>query len=208
MSESSNRPSSATGALVFARNFFKHPRMLGSVIPSSRYLINDLIRSMEWDSTKLVVEYGPGVGTITGEMLKHLPGDGKMVVIETNPDFIPVIKKSLPDQRLHVVHGSAADVDHIIQDLGFTRADYIVSGIPFSIMPAEVRDDILQKTHNTLSADGAFVVYQFTTSVLPHLRQVFGSVRRGFEPRNIPPAQLFVCRPKNMRDCGFGASSG
>ena len=30
-------------ALLFARNFFRHPRMLGSIIPSSRFLIKQVL---------------------------------------------------------------------------------------------------------------------------------------------------------------------
>ena len=30
-------------ALLFARNFFRHPRMLGSIVPSSRFLIRELL---------------------------------------------------------------------------------------------------------------------------------------------------------------------
>jgi hypothetical protein len=36
-------------------------------------------------------------------------------------------------------------------------------------------------------------VYQFTSRVLPVLQRTFGDVRRSFERRNLPPAQLFVC---------------
>jgi phospholipid N-methyltransferase len=36
-------------------------------------------------------------------------------------------------------------------------------------------------------------VYQFTSRVLPVLRRTFRYVRRSFEGRNLPPAQVFVC---------------
>src|SRR4028119_1467048 len=32
--------------LLFSRNFFKHPRMLGSLIPSSQHLIDHLLRQV------------------------------------------------------------------------------------------------------------------------------------------------------------------
>ena len=43
------------------------------------------------------------------------------------------------------------------------------------------------------SDDGSFLVYQFTSRVLPVLRQTFSAVRRHFERRNFPPAQVFEC---------------
>ena len=61
----------ATSAVsLFARNFFKHPSMLGSVIPSSKFLVKNLLDRIDWDRARVVVEFGPGVGTITREVLK------------------------------------------------------------------------------------------------------------------------------------------
>jgi len=58
--------------LLFSRNFLKHPRMLGSVIPSSRFLVNRLLRQVDWSRARTIVEYGPGVGTITSHLLRRL----------------------------------------------------------------------------------------------------------------------------------------
>ena len=44
----------------FLRGFLKHPVMVGSIIPSSRVLIDKMLRPVDWDNTKLFVEYGPG----------------------------------------------------------------------------------------------------------------------------------------------------
>ena len=48
-------------ALLFARNFFRHPRMLGSIIPSSRVLINELLgRSTESGACHRGIRTGVG----------------------------------------------------------------------------------------------------------------------------------------------------
>ena len=39
--------------------------MVGSIIPSSRVLIDKMLDPVDWANTKLFVEYGPGVGTFT-----------------------------------------------------------------------------------------------------------------------------------------------
>ncbi|MDE2262321.1 MAG: methyltransferase, partial [Gammaproteobacteria bacterium] len=57
-------------ALLFARNFFRHPRMLGSIVPSSRFLIRQLLAPIDWSAARVIVEYGPGVGCITAEILR------------------------------------------------------------------------------------------------------------------------------------------
>lgn len=181
--------------LLFARNFFKHPVMLGSVIPSSRFLINEVLGQMDWKRARVIVEYGPGVGTFTSEILRRMKPDATLVVLETNREFVDFLRKSITDDRLHVVHGSAANVQQELARLGLSPADYIISGIPFSTMPEQLRKSILHATRNALQPDGAFLVYQFSAKVLPYLERIFGAVHRSFEPVNIPPAHFFYCVP-------------
>lgn len=180
---------------LFAKNFFKHPKMLGSIIPSSRFLINRVLRLIDWHRARVIVEYGPGVGTFTNEILDRMPADGALVVLETNADFVAYLREAIPDKRLHVVHGSAANVERALSNLGLGKADYVISGIPFSVLPVEVREGILKATRDVLQRDGAFLVYQFSPKVLPYLERVFSSVNRDFEPLNVLPAQVFYSRP-------------
>lgn len=184
-----------TPLLLFGRNFFKHPRMLGSVIPSSRFLIDKVLAPVDWARARVLVEFGPGVGTITTEILKRMGPSARLIVIEMNQDFVKYLRESIHDSRFEVVHGSAADIGKVLAERGLGSADYVFSGIPFSTMPEEVRVSIVQSTADAVSRDGAFVVYQFSPKVRGYLERAFASVKTGFEPLNVPPAQIFVCRP-------------
>ena len=179
--------------LLFALNFFRHPMMLGSIIPSSRFLVNEVLRPIDWQRARVIVEYGPGVGTLTEEILRRMRPDAQLVAIETNKAFVRFLRTALPDSRLHVVHDSAAEVQAVLRRLGLPAASYIVSGIPLGSMPEPLRADIVGKSRAALEPGGAFLVYQFTARVLPVLQRTFCDVRRGFERRNLPPAQVFVC---------------
>lgn len=196
--QSNNQVASRTrkgDVLLFARNFFRHPRMLGSIVPSSRFLIRQLLEPIDWTRARIIVEYGPGVGSITAEVLRHMHQDATLIAIEMNPDFVHYLRGTFADRRLRVVEGSAESVDEILQRFGHARADYIISGIPFSTIPASARERILRKTCDMLEPGGAFLVYQFTTRVLDDLRRIFGYVVRRFEPLNVLPAHLFICQP-------------
>ena len=184
-------------ALLFARNFFRHPRMLGSIVPSSRFLIKQLLEPINWGRARVIVEYGPGVGGITAEALRRMRPDAVLIAIEMNPDFVSYLRSSITDQRLQVVEGSAVAVDEILRRFGYLRADYIISGIPFSNIPAPLRERILRRTHDVLEPGGAFLVYQFSTRVLEDLKRIFGYVGRRFEPLNLLPAHLFICQAVN-----------
>lgn len=185
--------------LLFGRNFLKHPRMLGSVIPSSRFLIQQVLAPVDWKRARVLVEYGPGVGTITTEILRRMNPAARLVVIEMNQDFVKYLRDTVQDPRLEVVNGSAADIGGVLAERGLGKADYVFSGIPFSTMPEEVRVSIVQRTADNTSPEGAFVVYQFSPKVRAYLERAFARVETSFEPLNVPPAQIFVCRPHGAR---------
>jgi len=185
--------SSLKQRLLFALNFFRHPFMLGSIWPSSRYLVDEVLRPVDWERAKVIVEYGPGVGTITTEILRRMRPDAHLVAIETNETFVKFLKSSFADSRLHLVNESAADVGSILERLNLPPAQYVVSGIPLGSMPEAIRTDIVAKTRAALAPGGQFLVYQFTSRVLPVLQRTFEEVSRSMEKRNIPPAHLFVC---------------
>ena len=103
----------------FLRGFLQHPVMVGSISPSSRVLIQKMLGPVDWENTKLFVEYGPGVGTFTRPILELLGEDAKLLTIDTNADFTKYLKESIDDERLITVTGSAADVEKILADRGF-----------------------------------------------------------------------------------------
>ena len=179
---------------MFFRGFLKHPVMVGSIIPSSKAVIDRMLAPVDWANTKLFVEYGPGVGTFTRPILERLAPDATLVAIDTNPDFCDYLKLSIPDSRLQIVNGSAADVNEILEQLGFGQADYAVSGLPFSTLPAGVGPAIAKATSAALRPGGAFLVYQFRPSVRDIIAPFFARVDQAFEFWNVPPAQLWWFR--------------
>jgi phospholipid N-methyltransferase len=188
-----SKPSRSEETLLFAKNFLQHPRMLGSLIPSSRFLIDRLLSRVDWKRARTIVEYGPGVGTITAHILSRMSPEARLVVFEMNEDFVNYRARAFPDPRLHVVHGSAETVQKELDRLKLDGADYIISGIPYTTMPVELREKIMRESREALNPGGAALVYQFTRAVLPYLRSHFHQIDQEYEPRNILPARLFYC---------------
>ena len=176
---------------VFARGFLEHPRMVGSVIPSSRFTIEKMLAPVDWDSCKLFVEYGPGVGTFCEPVLERLRADGALIVIDTNPLYIDYLQKHFGDSRFHAVHGSAADVEQIVRAIGHDGADYVLSGLPFSTLPEGVGPAIAKATYDVIRPGGAFLVYQFSAKARDFMAKHFKRIDSGFEPLNVLPCQLF-----------------
>ena len=179
---------------MFARNFLRHPKMLGSIVPSSRFLVRRLLAPIDWSEARVIVEYGPGIGVVTWQILRRMRPDAVLIVIETNPEFVAFLRSAITDVRLKVVEAPADKVVEILRDAGYSRADYIISGIPFSTMAPDVRERTLRYTNLALAPGGVFLVFQFSARVLRDLRRIFRDVRRRFEFLNVLPAHLFICR--------------
>ncbi|MGE5113608.1 MAG: class I SAM-dependent methyltransferase [Acidobacteriaceae bacterium] len=180
--------------LLFAKNFLQHPRMLGSVVPSSRFLIQRMLDRIDWVRTRVIVEYGPGVGNVSQHLLSRLRPDGWLVLVEMNEEFVFLLRQRLHDPRVKVVHGSAANVRSILRELGFDGADVIISGIPYSTIPAVLRRRILRESRAMTSDGGEVIVYQFMKMIEKELRDCFDEVEPDFEALNLPPARIWYCK--------------
>ena len=135
---------------LFARNFCKSPAMLGSVVPSSSFLVNDMMSQVDWERARVLVEYGPGVGTFTREILKRMRSDAVLVAIELNSDFVEYLSANISDPRFRVVHGSAAQVRSILAEQNLAPADCIISGLPYRNMADALRREILDESRLAL----------------------------------------------------------
>ena len=187
--------STQSSTVLFARNFLRHPAMLGSVVPTSRFLIKDLMAQIDWDRARTVVEFGPGVGTITRELLKRMRPDAVLLVIELNQDFVEYLRATIRDPRLRIVHGTAAHARRILAEQGLAPADYIISSLPYSLLSEGLRQEIVAESRNALRPQGTLLVFQYSRSLLPCLKSTFSSVKLGFQFFNILPASIFHCTP-------------
>ena len=176
---------------TFFRQFLKHPAMIGSIIPSSSALVKSMLAPVNWSETRLFVEYGPGVGTFTRPILEQMRSDATLIAIDTNADFVRYLSADISDHRFRAVHGSAVDVRQIMADNGFSEADYILSGLPFSTLPDGVGAAIARETSAALSPGGSFLVYQYSKFVAKLLAPNFPTVEQDVEWLNIPPCRMF-----------------
>ncbi|GGE18311.1 hypothetical protein GCM10011529_25980 [Polymorphobacter glacialis] len=180
--------------LLFARNFFANPRGVGSVIPSSRRLTQRMMAAVDWTTARTIVEYGPGTGVVTRAVLARMAPEARLFAFETNSEFVAYLQRSIADPRLTVIDGSAETVAAVLAAAGLASCDAAVSSLPFSIMPTRVRLRIVAATAAVLVPGAPFVGYQYSTRWVRELRRAFDHVTVRFEPRNWPPAFVFVAR--------------
>jgi phospholipid N-methyltransferase len=178
---------------TFLRSFVRDWRTIGSVTPSSRYLVGAMLDRIDFGRARRLVEYGPGTGVFTAEILRRLHPDGELLALDTEDHFIADLRARFPDRRLIAVRGSAAAIERHLAALGWPGADVILSGIPYTAMPAELRAAILRASAAALAPGGQFIAYQYSPYIRPLLGQLFRRVETHWVARNVPPAFYFVC---------------
>jgi hypothetical protein len=65
--------------LLFLRAFGTHPRMVGAVLPTSRWAVVDMLDMADIQRAKSIVELGAGTGVYTQEILARLRQDARVL---------------------------------------------------------------------------------------------------------------------------------
>jgi phosphatidylethanolamine/phosphatidyl-N-methylethanolamine N-methyltransferase len=176
--------------IAFFMGFMKHPRLVASIVPSSRFLTRRLASFVTSSKPQVVVELGPGVGGTTRALLDALPEGSHLLAIEINPDFIERLR-SENDPRLIVHSGCAEKICETLDQYGLGRADVVISGIPFSTMPTTLGRNILGAVWSCLNPGGRFIAYQVSDRVAKLGRELLGKPETDVTYLNVPPMRLY-----------------
>ncbi len=179
---------------MYLKKFISDPKV-GAVVPSSPFCVKKVAQKMDFRGKKVIVEYGSGAGEFTRYFLDRMDPDAVIVALETNTFFIDKLNE-IKDDRLKVVHDSAENVSQVLTSLGLGKADYIISGIPFTLLPLEVRKSIVTQSAENLRDDGSFIVYQYSTYVKRFLKKHFNDIAVDFTLFNFPPMFVMKARDK------------
>jgi len=142
----------------------------------------------------LLVEYGPGTGRFTAGALARMRPDATLIAIDSSAGFTGHLRAAIPDRRLRAVTGSAQDVESLVAEQGFARADCILSGLPFSTLPDGDGEAIVAASRRLLRPGGQFVAYQVRGGIRRLLDRHFRTVEHTREWLNLPPYHLYWCR--------------
>src|SRR5215470_7450373 len=114
---------------MFALEAMADFRSVGAIAPSSRYLTQAMLRPLPLARARVVVELGPGTGSMTRALLDLLPFDATLLAFEINSRFSWYLKSSISDSRLVVIDASAEKLQNEVRHRGYKRADAVVSSL-------------------------------------------------------------------------------
>lgn len=202
--------SGAGRRITFVKEFIKSPGEVAAVSPSSRRLARKMIEGLDFSTARVVVEYGPGLGTFTDAIVAEIEEAAasspagqaacRLIAIERNERMAQMIRERHPGITLR--HDDAANVRDICREEGFESVDYVVSGLGWPSFSDDLRTRILEATAEVLRPGGEFRTFGYHVGLMMrgawHFRR---TVRRLFSEvtiskvvwANMPPAFVYRC---------------
>ena len=184
----------------FLFEFLSSPRSTGAIWPSSARLARTMVDWIDWSQIQCVIEYGPGTGVFTKEIVGRLPSRAMYLGIEYNTRLANALKGKFPD--LWIVNESVADVREVCSAAGVTQADAIICGLPWAAFSAVEQDRYLDAMMTVLRTGGKFATFAYLQGFMLPSGQRF---RRAMQMRfsgiarsdtvwaNVPPAFVYQC---------------
>lgn len=175
----------------FFVQFLKKPKSVGSIVPSSRSLSDQVVKSIDFSRDLCIFEFGPGDGIFTTKIYSKMTILSKLYIIESNLDFYLRLKAKFENcQNIEVIHDSVENIENICVDRNISSIDYIISGIPYLSLGGRFLKKVLKKSSKLLK--GEFILFQYTRRLEPIFKRVFKNVSHTKVVRNIPPAFVYI----------------
>jgi len=155
-------------SVLFLKRFLKRPRQVASIIPSSPILVRKVSSKMDFAKPRVIAEFGPGEGCHTREMARRMHPGSRLLLFELDQEFASHLQHTFrDDSRVAVFNADAAALPQVLAERGLNHCDYVVSGIPFSLLEPEKKRGLLRSTFDHLAPhdDAAFIIYQVTNEL-------------------------------------------
>ena len=202
--------------LYFVRQVRDAFSSIGAIIPTSRYAARAMAAECaRRRGPKTILEVGPGTGSITAEIIKHLGPEDRLVLCEINPGFVAYLRERFArEPAFQRVRDQVTLHEMSVTDLeGSEVFDCVVSAIPFTNCPPELTEAIFERYRDLLKRTGVltYIEYAYLRGLKRRLRgadAVDAVVDRYIQPyqfrrdmvwRNVPPAWIRHLRFREPR---------
>ena len=183
-------------SLLFLKRFIQKPMQVASVVPSSRTMIRKVAGKMDLHVPRVVVEFGAGEGCHTREILSRMQPDSRLLLFELDPVLaVHLAEQFRDDARVTVLNANALELAEKLAEHGLAHCDYVVSGIPFSILESRSKRALLRQVYDCLAPEphAAFIIYQVTNELRTRGHcDHFARAESEYCLQNIPP--MFITK--------------
>jgi len=178
----------------FLRQFWREKKMVGAMAPSSRFLAQKMLKDIDFETARVIIELGPGTGVFTDKIVEFMHPNALLLVFELNDHFMDQLRNRYTDPRIRLIHDSAEKIQEYLEKEGLNHADVVVSSLPLANFPKELRDSILSAADHALVDNGHYVQFQYSLQSKKQIQKVFRKTKIRFTPLNFPPAFVYACR--------------
>jgi phosphatidylethanolamine/phosphatidyl-N-methylethanolamine N-methyltransferase len=176
-------------SLLFFKRALANPIKVGYLIPSSGFLTRQTAKRIDFSKPRVVIELGPGEGCHSRQIVRRMNSESKLILVELDSHFAEHLEKQFAsDPRVTVVNADALELLATLERLGVSDPDYIVSGIPFTIMGKELREKLLANISQAMGPESIFITYQVSHLIAEH--QLFDLARSRQCYLNVPPIKV------------------
>lgn len=176
---------------IFIKQFFKDRQMVGAVAPSTRFLGEKMLENIDFSTSKLLIELGPGNGVFTDVIIERMADDAKLLVFELNDEFYNSLSARIKDPRVQIIHDSAEFLDKYSNG---EKMDAVISSLPLMVFPEELRKTVVQASHDILKPEGKYMQFQYSLQSKKLLESLYKTVSVKFTIKNFPPAFVYTCQ--------------
>ncbi len=191
-------------SVLFFKRFLQRPFQVASIIPSSKALVERVAGKMDLSRPAVIAEFGPGEGVHSREIARRMHPESRLFLFELDAAFSKELTRQFAhDPRVEVLHCDAAHLRDELRRRGIDSCDYILSGIPFSILEIGKKRALLREICDALRPGGRFIIYQVTNELRQHAT-LFDRADSEYFLQNIPPMFITVFH----KDASRNGSSG
>jgi phosphatidylethanolamine/phosphatidyl-N-methylethanolamine N-methyltransferase len=183
---------SPLAALFYMREFLRQPAAVGSLGGSGARLAAAMVKAVDVNTDATIVEFGPGTGAITVELLGSGFDPSRLLLIEQNPRFADMLAKRFAG--ITIVQGDAWQVEEIYRArFGMQRCHGVLSGIPLLNFSADRRHELVVAASKIVDpAQGRFVQFSYGPFIPVVPPSGFYVSRSKWIFRNTPPARVWT----------------
>ncbi len=179
--------------ISFLKESIRNLKTVGTFTRSSAFLCKSMVKHVDFENAKTIVELGAGDGVITKHILENMKQDAILLTFEVNKKFCDRLRQ-INDKRLVVVEDSAENMSKYLTQHNVQHIDFIISAIPFVALPDELGLSIVNECYKYLKLGGSFIQVHYSLLAKKLYQKVFGNVDINFVPINIPPAFVLVSK--------------
>jgi phospholipid N-methyltransferase len=163
--------------IKFFKEFLKNPREVGAISPSSKNLTSAMLRDIDFKKDSIFVEYGPGNGVFTKEIINKKSSNSILIIIELNKDMFNELKNKFESKNIFIYNESVENIQNILKRKNIKKVDYIISGIPFSSIEKNIVENILNNTKKCMHEKSLFITFQYTKVKLKIFLKYFSEIK-------------------------------